>query len=147
MNYFLVILTATILTFAVACSAANDTSKTSENDHMTAAASRTYAQNYKDMALAYCIAKAYSDDPQANKDATATAGGLDQWTNYDAEDGATAIPDLVKKYLSRHYASIHGEKIKLDLLKCIDMYHSKDLEKLVTKYVQKPNHSYMQDSK
>lgn len=145
MTYARIFITTSIILFATACSAANTNSK-AEQKNVTSAMSRTYAQNYKDMALAYCIAKAYSVDPHANKDATATAGGLDQWSNYDAENSATAIPELVKSYLSRHYASIQGEHVKLDLMKCIDMYHSKDLEKLVKKYVQNPTHSYRQDN-
>lgn len=145
MIYARIFIATSVLLFAAACSAAN-TSLNSEKSNQTTASSRTYAQNYKDMVLAYCIAKAYAADPHASKDATATAGGLDQWSNYDAEEGASEIPKLVGRYLSRQYHSIQGEQTKLDLLKCIDMYHSKELDVLVKKYVQNPQHTYIQDN-
>lgn len=40
------------------------------------AASRTYAQNYKDAALALCVAKAYASEPAASKDASAALAVL-----------------------------------------------------------------------
>ena len=110
-------------------------------------AARSYAQNYKDLALATCIAQAYSAEKKAAADAGATAAGLEStWTNYDAENGAGAIAKLVHKYLARKYHSIHGPEIKLDLLKCLDMYHSKELDAQVKRFVLNPDHSYKQDN-
>ncbi|AAZ36701.1 conserved hypothetical protein [Pseudomonas savastanoi pv. phaseolicola 1448A] len=37
--------------------------------------------------------------------------------------------------------------IKFDLLKCLDMYHSKQLDALTKKVVTDPNHTYMQNIK
>ena len=109
-------------------------------------ASRSYAQNYKDLALAYCIARAYSDDPRATADAAATAAGLEStWTNYDLEKGAGEMSKLVDSYLARTYNSIHGPQIRLDLLKCLDMYHSKELQAQVKRFVSAPTRSYKQD--
>ena len=109
-------------------------------------ASRSYAQNYKDLALASCIARAYSDEPRAAADASATAAGLEStWTNYDLEKGAGEISKLVNRYLARTYNSIHGPQVRLDLLKCLDMYHSKELQAQVKRFVPTPGRTYKQD--
>lgn len=109
-------------------------------------ASRTYAENYKDLALAVCIAKAYKNEPKASADAAATAAGLEStWTNYDLEKGSGEISKLVDRYLTRNYPSIQGKEIKLDLLKCLDLYHSKALNRQVKQFVLTPNRSYKQD--
>lgn len=109
-------------------------------------ASRSYAQNYKDLALASCIARAYSDEPRATADASATTAGLEStWTNYDLEKGAGEMSKLVDSYLARTYNSIHGPQIRLDLLKCLDMYHSKELQAQVKRFVPTPSRSYKQD--
>ncbi|AUP77025.1 hypothetical protein CWS02_23345 [Enterobacter sp. EA-1] len=78
------------------------------------AASRTYAQNYKDAALALCVAKAYASEPGASKDAAASASGLDNWSEYDAEKGAGKMGELVDKYLAREYHSHQGERRKTE---------------------------------
>jgi hypothetical protein len=147
MNYIRILATLAMLTIT-ACSVASSSPKAENSSSiLPKAATRNYAQNYKDMALAYCVAKAYAADPHANADATATAGGLDQWTRYDAERSTNAIPSLAKRYLSRSYTSILGVNVKLNLMKCIDMYHSKELSTLVQKYVQNPQHTYEQDNR
>ncbi|SCB87848.1 Type VI secretion system (T6SS), amidase immunity protein [Kosakonia oryzendophytica] len=110
------------------------------------AASRTYAQNYKDAALALCVAKAYASEPGASKDAAASASGLDNWSEYDAEKGAGKMGELVDKYLAREYHSHQGNDVKLNLMKCIDMYHSAGLEQQVRDYVPHPKRSWMQDN-
>jgi len=111
------------------------------------AAFRTYAQNYKDLALASCIARAYSEEPKAAADAGATAAGLDAaWTRYDPEKGSGEIARLVDQYLARQYHSIHGPEIRLDLMKCLDLYHSKELETLAERLVVHPGRTYRQDT-
>lgn len=112
----------------------------------TAAPTRSYAQNYKDMALAFCIAKAYAISPSANADAMATTGGLNEWTHYDVDASTSQLEKLIDNYLARNYLSIQGEKVKLNLLKCIDLYHSKELAALTKRYVSRPNRSYRQDN-
>lgn len=139
------ILAVMFLTSEIAFAA--DSQKKTDRLDLPEVASRTYAQNYKDLALASCIAQAYSGEPKAAADAGATAGGLDStWTNYDPEKGGGEISKLVSRYLARKYNSIHGPDIKLDLLKCLDMYHSKELDAQVKRFVSKPNRTYRRDN-
>lgn len=125
---------------------ADEFAPTPSQSSESTAPTRSYAQNYKDMALAFCISKAYATSSSANADAMATADGLDQWTNYDADASTGQLEKLVHNYLARNYLSIEGENVKLNLLKCIDLYHSKELAALTKRYVQKANHSYRQDN-
>ncbi len=108
-------------------------------------ASRTYSQNYKDMMLAACIGTAYKSDAHASGDATDTASALNEWGNYDVENSTGKTEQIIDQYMARKYNSIHGENVRLDLLKCLDMYHSKELDAQVKRYVGKPNHTYRQD--
>jgi len=114
------------------------------------AGQRTYAQNYKDMVLAICIANAYKNDPAAALDAGSSVSALRDWTYYDMEDSPDAIKSLVDQYLARDYrnplveAEIKG--VKFDFLKCLDMYHSKELDAQTKRFVLKPNHTYRQDN-
>jgi methionine synthase II (cobalamin-independent) len=108
-------------------------------------ASRSYAQNYKDSALAFCIARAYSSEPKAYQDASATASGIDEFSRYDLENATGEVPKLVDQYLAREYHSFQGPEVKLNLMKCFDMYHSADLEKQVRRFVSKPKRTYNQD--
>jgi hypothetical protein len=109
------------------------------------AASRTYAQNYKDLALAICISKAYESEPKASKDASATASGFDEFSSYDLDNAAGEISRLVEKYLAREYHSIQGPDVKLNLMKCFDMYHSAEMETLVRRFVIYPKRTYNQE--
>lgn len=65
--------------------------------------------------------------------------------------GPDEIQALVKKYLARDYTNPLTESqikgVKFDLLKCLDLYHSKELDALTKKTVVDPNHTYMQDYK
>lgn len=101
---------------------------------------RTNGVNYKDMALASCIAEAYKGSP-AGKDATDTAATYLEWTYYDLDKGNAAVDKLVEKYLHRDYSTpIEGyADAKFDLLKCFDMYHSRELDEQVRKYVPHPD--------
>lgn len=111
--------------------------------------SRNYAENYKDMILAICIATAYKDDPQVAKEAGASAGVLSDWTDYDVDKSPNAIKSLVDSYLSRHYHdSLYSEVkgMRFDLLKCLDLYHSKELDAQVKRFVLHPNRTYQQDN-
>ncbi|MCU5774045.1 type VI secretion system amidase immunity protein Tai4 [Erwiniaceae bacterium BAC15a-03b] len=106
---------------------------------------RTYAQSYKDAALAFCIATAYKADEHASTDAAASARGIDNWGQYDLEESTGKVPELIDKYLAREYHSKHSREIKLDLMKCMDMYHGAELEALVKQYVEHPDRTYAQD--
>lgn len=135
------------MAFWINLATANEVLKKANNFDLPEVASRTYAQNYKDLALAVCIMQAYENEPKAAADAGATAAGLDStWTNYDPEKGAGQISKLVKLYLSRQYNSIQGPNIKLDLMKCLDLYHSQALEEQVKQFVPTPNRTYRQDN-
>lgn len=108
-------------------------------------------KNYKDMALATCITTAYKYDVNVGIDAGSSVSALRDWTYYDMEKSPLAVKALVEKYLARDYTNPLAESqikgIKFDLLKCLDMYHSKELDALTKKVVTDPNHTYMQNIK
>lgn len=115
------------------------------------AGARTYAQNYKDMVLATCIANAYAKDGNAAIDSGSSASALRDWTYYDWDKHPyDLVTRLVEKYLARDYhnplveSEIQG--VRFDLLKCLDLYHSKELDSLVRQVVIKPGHTYRQDN-
>jgi len=112
---------------------------------------RTYAQNYKDMVLAECVATAYKDEPMVTMDAGSSASALRDWTYYDWEKNPyDMVTALVKQYLARDYfnplveAEIKG--IRFDFLKCLDLYHSRELDALVKRVVISPKRTYRQDN-
>jgi hypothetical protein len=115
------------------------------------AGTRTYAQNYKDMVLAECIATAYRSESGVVMDAGSSASALRDWTYYDWDKNPYDIPNrLVEKYLARDYhnplveSEIKG--VRFDFLKCLDMYHSKELDALVKRVVINPKRTYRQDN-
>lgn len=114
------------------------------------AGARSYAQNYKDMVLASCIAQAYTNDKNAGTDAGSSVSALRDWTYYDLEKSPDVVKALVDAYLARDYhnplveAEIKG--VRFDLLKCLDLYHSKALDRLVKRVVINPGRSYRQDN-
>lgn len=114
------------------------------------AATRTYAQNYKDMVLAMCVANAYKKDTTASVDAGSSFSALRDWTYYDMENSPDEIKSLVEGYLARDYHNPLVESevkgVKFDFLKCLDLYHSKELNAQVKRFVLKPNRSYRQDN-
>ena len=107
------------------------------------AITRDNATNFKDRALAYCIAQAYKDSP-AGEDAAKTGGAFLDWTYFDF-DAIAQIDALIAKYLRRDYNTpVEGyAEAKFALLKCIDMYHGPELDTLVQEYV--PNPSWIGD--
>ena len=140
-----VLFLSVLLVGFAACSAnASDEAKTSDSPE---ASSRTYAQNYRDMMLSNCIARAYEKEPSASNDANASADVMIEWTQYDAENGSKPMDELIGRYLNRdyHHFLVEYQGVKFGLLKCLDMYHSKELDAQVKRYVGKPNHTYRQD--
>lgn len=103
------------------------------------AVTRNNATNFKDRALAYCIAQAYKGSP-AGEDATKTGGIFLDWTYYDL-DANSQIDALIAKFLRRDYSTpVEGyADAKFALLKCIDMYHSPELGELVRKFIPHPS--------
>ena len=114
------------------------------------AGARTYAQNYKDMVLATCIANAYENDKDASMDAGSSVSALRDWTYYDMEKSPDAIKSIVDSYLARDYhnplveSEIKG--VRFDFLKCLDLYHSKELDAQVKRFVINPKRTYRQDN-
>lgn len=67
------------------------------------AGGRTYAQNYKDMVLADCIATAYKGEPDAAQDAGSSASALMDWTYFDLEQAPQVGKPLIDQFLARDY--------------------------------------------
>jgi hypothetical protein len=108
-------------------------------DDFTTAPHRSNAQNYKDRALASCIAQAYEGSP-AGEDARVTTISFIDWLYFDLEAGQRATNQLVDQYLQRDYSTpLEGyQDARFDLLKCIDMYHSDTLEQQSRTYTSQP---------
>jgi isocitrate lyase len=103
---------------------------------------RTYAQNYRDMVLATCIDTAYKSSRDVAMDAGSSVSALRDWTRYDLEASPDAIASLVQKFLSRDYTNplveTEVKDVRFDLLKCFDLYHSKELDGLAARMVAHP---------
>jgi hypothetical protein len=114
------------------------------------ALARTHAQNYKDMVLATCIAQAYRNDAGAAVDAGSSASALRDWTYFDLDDSPAAVKALVDAYLARDYRNPLVESevqgVRFDVLKCLDLYHSKALEALVERVVLEPSRRFAPES-
>lgn len=114
------------------------------------AGARTYEQNYKDMVLATCIADAYQKDKDAAIDAGSSVSALRDWTCYDLEKGPDAIKTLVDSYLARDYYNpiVESEMkgVRFDLLKCLDLYHSSELNAQAKRLVINPKRTHRQKS-
>lgn len=110
------------------------------------AGARTYASNYKDMVLATCVATAYRNDKAAAIDAGSSVSALRDWTYYDMEKAPDEIKATVDRYLARDYdnplveSEIKG--VRFDLLKCLDLYHSQELDSQVKRLVIHPESTY-----
>lgn len=127
-----------------ACSATGDRQASPQ------AGERTYAQNYKDMVLATCIATAYKNDQDVAIDAGSSVSALRDWAYYDLEKAPDEIKALVDRYLARDYQNPLVESeikgVRFDFLKCLDLYHSKELDAQVERLVINPRHTYRQDN-
>lgn len=87
-------------------------------------------ESLKNFALSTCIAAGYRSD-EVVKDSLAAAGGYLEFGRlaFEAYEEAAA---LGRKFLQKEYQSKSGEK--LVLMKCIDFFHSRELEQLAKKY-------------
>jgi hypothetical protein len=90
-------------------------------------------QYLKNFALSTCIADGYKSD-EVVKDSSAAAGGYLELGRFPFE-AYEAAALLGKKFLAKDYQSISGEQ--LTLMKCIDFFHSKELDQLARKYGKK----------
>ncbi|WP_083438747.1 type VI secretion system amidase immunity protein Tai4 [Caldimonas brevitalea] len=66
------------------------------------------------------------------------------------ENSPHEIEALVDSYLARNYHNPLVEPevkgVRFDMLKCLDLYHSKELEAQVKRFVIKPKRSFRQDN-
>ena len=91
------------------------------------------SQYLKNFALCACIAQGFQSD-EVVKESRAAAGAYLEFGSFPHAAFLEAAA-LGKKFLAKEYLSIHGDK--LTLMKCIDLFHSKELEKLARKYRRK----------
>ncbi|KES13481.1 CagZ [Snodgrassella alvi SCGC AB-598-P14] len=136
------ILYSCCLLFSTLICGASDIPRHTFKPNYPEAPNRTFIQNYKDMVFAHCITKAYKDSDEVGKDAGSSVGALRQWIDYDMNESIDEEIRLVSSYLSRDYFNPLAESevkgLKFDFLKCLDLYHSKELDKLARKVVPYP---------
>lgn len=111
---------------------------------------RTYAQNYRDMALALCIVTAYKTEPSLVSDVGSSLSALRDWTYYDLDRAPDALQALVTRYLALDYRNPLAEAemrgVQFNFLKCLDLYHSEELEAQVRQLVPNPSRNYREDN-
>ena len=90
-------------------------------------------QHLKNFALSVCISDGYQSQ-EVKKDALDAAGGYFELGSFPIE-AYEEVEALGKKFLAKEYKGIHGEK--LTLMKCIDLFHSEELDQIVKKYNKK----------
>jgi hypothetical protein len=94
------------------------------------------------MVLATCVATAYKSDKDAPVDSGSSVAALRDWTYYDLEKSPDAVKALVESFLARDYrnplAESEVKNVRFDFLKCVDLYHSKELDALVKAVVAHP---------
>jgi hypothetical protein len=83
----------------------------------------------KNWALSRCLGQVYADE-KTKEDANATAGAYLEFGRQPIES-YEALSRLVDEYANRKYAgSIQSD---FNTMKCIDLFNSEELEKLVSK--------------
>lgn len=109
---------------------------------------RSNGQNFRDLILVKCLARAHDKESAAAVDAQSTASVLLEWTEYDVENATTEIDALIERYLQRDYRHplLVYQGVRFDVLKCLDLYHSKELDAQVKRFVIKPRRSFRQDN-
>lgn len=86
--------------------------------------------NLKNYALSTCIAQGYQSR-EVKDDAAAAARGYLEFGDYSWA-AYTAARELGKTFLAKRYGSQSGEP--MTLAKCIDFYHSQQLDNLVKEF-------------
>lgn len=126
---------------------------------VTPAPARSYKQSFKDEVLAFCISSAYYQVDEVKEDALYSAAALHSWSRYEYDEVVDKISPLVSEYLAKPYRhevvdetelgadAKQPEELQtqLSLLKCLDLYHSPELEKLAKEHVIDPERSYAED--
>ena len=97
---------------------------------LNAKAKYTPEQYIKNYALSVCVAKGYSSK-EVQDDASAAARGYLEFGDY-ALSAHRAVIKLVDAFLAKKYASQSGDPMTLP--KCIDAYHSAELENIAKHY-------------
>jgi hypothetical protein len=83
----------------------------------------------KNWALSTCLA-IVATDPALRADAAATAGAYLEFGR-QAPEAYAALRELAEIYAARRYSgSVEG---RLDTMKCIDLFHSRELHSLATR--------------
>lgn len=90
----------------------------------------TPIQYLKNYALSACIADGYQS-ADVIRDATAAANGYMELGSLDIDAYNEALL-LGREFLAKEYLSKRGEK--LILMKCLDLFHSRELDQLARKY-------------
>ena len=93
----------------------------------------TPAQYLKNFALTSCVAEG-SKSKEVVDDAVASANGYMELGSL-AIDAYTEVHLLSQKFLAKKYPGLSGEK--LIMMKCIDLFHSKELTAIAKKYSKK----------
>jgi hypothetical protein len=86
----------------------------------------------KSWALSRCLGQVYAD-AKTKEDANATASAYLEFGHQPIEAYDT-LSALVTKYVNRKYASSVGSD--LNTMKCIDLFHSKELDVLTNRLVK-----------
>lgn len=109
------------------------------------AAERSYGQNFKDMAFAHCLSKAYEGDEVISSDIASSHRALIDWTYFDLEKAPEAVTKLAQEYLALDYTNplVKAEvpNVEFNYLKCLDLYHSDELNDLMLEVVPEPERS------
>jgi len=87
----------------------------------------------KNFALSVCLSDGYTAKDVV-KDSLAAAGAYSELGSLPFE-AYENTETLAKQFLAKNYNSISGEQ--LTLMKCIDLFHSKELDRLARKYYGK----------
>jgi hypothetical protein len=90
-------------------------------------------QYLKNFALSICIANGFKSD-EVVKESRAAAGAYFEFGSLPIEAYEEAEL-LGKKFLAKEYLSKSGAQ--LTLMKCIDLFHSEELDQLAKKYIKK----------
>jgi hypothetical protein len=84
----------------------------------------------KNFALSVCLADGYAS-AEAHKDSLAAASGYSELGSLPIEAYEDAEA-LARRFLAKEYKSVSGQP--LTLMKCVDLFHSEELDQIARKY-------------
>ncbi len=88
-------------------------------------------QNLKAYALNFCIGEAFKDQKSVQSETIVAARAYFDFGHFN-HDAYIEAAKLATSFLAKNYVSENGEK--LVMLKCIDLFNSKELDALAKKY-------------